>query len=50
MNQETNQEPPNHLPPHHISETLKNEMDKANKQPSDPNSFLDRLQKKGFWH
>jgi hypothetical protein len=46
MNPETKQAPPNQLPPHHISETLKNEMDKANKQPREPNSFLDRLQKK----
>ncbi len=44
--EETKQESPNHLPPHHISETLKNEMDKANNQPPDPNSLLDRLPRK----
>jgi hypothetical protein len=37
---------PNQLPPHHLSEVLKKEMDKANNQPSDPNSFLDRLKKR----
>jgi hypothetical protein len=40
------QEPPNHLPPHHISEILKKEMDDENKRPPDPNGFLDRLQRK----
>jgi hypothetical protein len=37
---------PSHLPPHHISEALKKEMEKAKKEPPDPNSFLDRLRKK----
>jgi|HubBroStandDraft_2_1064218.scaffolds.fasta_scaffold1281335_2 hypothetical protein len=37
------QKPQKHAPPHHISEMLKNEMDKANKQPPDPSSFLGRL-------
>jgi hypothetical protein len=40
------QTPQGHFPPHHISEVLTNEMDKASKQPPDPNSFLDRLRKK----
>jgi hypothetical protein len=37
------QKPSTHLPPHHFSETLKNEMAEANKKPLDPNSFLVRL-------
>jgi hypothetical protein len=41
------QQPLNHLPPHHLSETIKKEMEKANKQPPDPNSFLDRLPRLG---
>jgi hypothetical protein len=44
--EKSEQQPPDPLPPRHISESLKKEMDKANKQPRDPNSFLDRLRKK----
>ncbi len=40
------QKPQGHFPPHHVSEMLRNEMDRANKQPPDPKSFLDRLRKK----
>jgi hypothetical protein len=39
------EESPSHLPPHHISEALK-KMEKAKKEPPDPNSLLDRLRKK----
>jgi hypothetical protein len=44
--EKTGHEPPSHLPPHSISEVLRKEMAEANKQPPDPNSFLDRLRKK----
>ncbi len=37
-----------HLPPHPISEALKNEMENENKQPPSPNSFLDRLPTKNI--
>jgi hypothetical protein len=46
ITKETTPAASNHLPPHHISEELKKEMDEANKQPPNPNSFLDRLRKR----
>lgn len=41
--EDSSKQPQDHLPPHRISETLKNEMENEKKQPRDPNSFLDRL-------
>ena len=46
MKDRPTQQPPNHLPPHHFSEIIKKEMEEANRQPRNPNSFLDRLPKK----
>ncbi len=43
--EESSQKPPSHLPPRHISEAIKDEMDKETKRPPDPNTFLNRLLK-----